>query len=1140
MATDIPSTLSKPEATLVIVEHTPESGLGLKIRGGNSNQAHNIRDIHDRLTSNSAVSQEGNNMRKPTESLYVGDLTTIGSGSTPDSCPKPNPPSGPSMSTQLDITPESNSLVELKVEDDVFSDNSKDLRELSLIQSADMTTTTITFTSIDEYEAQMLKDLDACSSDDGARRLFYTRSPSNHYGNLTFEGTSNNYSRPIRLEGKQSQLRVKRDEALSQREQVYYVVLCLMLDQDIEGIDQMFIGKLKIDLGPPPEKGEVSIVRVLLRYQAGPNLIVELCQKGKTTPGSILLCYVELSQSPPNVVSYDCILPRFTLPRRAFNIQHNISVGSRDTLAPATIFRVAISASGSHAATLAKTGEKMFLDLWELRLSEATSTVTFPYTHTVSSAHAAIEILTGYPKNPKLTLSWDGSQIVVYRVLGSSPDTSYLFEYPRDIHQQSHNQQVSLSLQLSKRHNQYPGLQSLSGEAMFVNISTAELGDISERFVACEQSGFSVFKTTESWEMLYHIPTLRCSTFSGYHQVMSAAVGGILALQTSPYQISIWDLASGTPKHLIETTREIRNNLLSSTGETLAVDIGRTLLLYSATSGALLQRHHISSEEWLGFIDGDRYIYGCDPYQPPHNYFMADIGDPFLSKKYIMPLLSTDQNVRDIITGGDWQGTNIKSTLVAYHHGSNLEVSYLEDLPSSTEDEFQCTRECILDVSEVPEIVIGSEVSYPGGIITTQASDHGLLKNISLYIRFKDGKMRQYWWVSSRFHLQEKCSQFTTVYEKSTLLCLSIWRLPRSSQDELELLFYWELNGVNTAHTLSTCSHGGNPTLSTSGGNVRLYEGTSRVALDVKVLFKTIYRIDTSNEMQCYAASEAVFKYIRSFANYYPVPGDHSVSLISKICKARDKFNHERVSLVLKKLLQTDNSNNTISWIPLRIYSKRSNPVGIILEKARVDPTVIEMAHIIIEYCLNKARELDDITYILYLLEYMDELTTRYADVALQITRGFGYIRCHDREFVIKNHKIAHPPTFRRFWALNNLRIYECWNPILQVHLNDKGFDAFNDTFTEEVFVAPVNLLWSFVPKALIPCNEFPLGDPHQTTTWLLSLYHAILFNMNPFSHVYIRPRFYKLEIIDNPAIEAVIQYKWYVSIGQRLSCELE
>ncbi|KAF9585560.1 hypothetical protein BGW38_001790, partial [Lunasporangiospora selenospora] len=47
-----------------------------------------------------------------------------------------------------------------------------------------------------------------------------------------------------------------------------------------------------------------------------------------------------------------------------------------------------------------------------------------------------------------------------------------------------------------------------------------------------------------------------------------------------------------------------------------------------------------------------------------------------------------------------------------------------------------------------------------------------------------------------------------------------------------------------------------------------------------------------------------------------------------------------------------------------------------------------------------------------------------------------------------------------------------------------------------------------------------------QATTWSQAFYHYLLFNMYPFSHVYIWSRFYNLEILDNPAIGAVIQYK--------------
>ncbi|KAG0043084.1 hypothetical protein BGZ83_011867 [Gryganskiella cystojenkinii] len=44
---------------------------------------------------------------------------------------------------------------------------------------------------------------------------------------------------------------------------------------------------------------------------------------------------------------------------------------------------------------------------------------------------------------------------------------------------------------------------------------------------------------------------------------------------------------------------------------------------------------------------------------------------------------------------------------------------------------------------------------------------------------------------------------------------------------------------------------------------------------------------------------------------------------------------------------------------------------------------------------------------------------------------------------------------------------------------------------------------------------------------WWKVLLHLVIHQVQPSSHIYIRPHYYKLDMLDNPAIEALIQYKW-------------
>ncbi|KAF9585549.1 hypothetical protein BGW38_001887 [Lunasporangiospora selenospora] len=822
----------------------------------------------------------------------------------------------------------------------------------------------------------------------------------------------------------------------------------------------------------------------------------------------------------------DCILPAVPSPRKAFHICHGVGRNSRGLQIPATVLCVDISVSGSHAATLSQIGKRAFLDLWELRLPEATSKDTYPFSHTTSNAYSVIDI-DAREWDTKLSVSWNGSQIVVHKTQHFFPGAVAVFDYPGSPpRQESPKQLIPLQLEPSNRHIQCTTLQSFGGDVGFTYLSAYRWGDDSERLVACDQKGFSVFKTAGQWEMLYYIPVSRRLNALTDTRVASAAAGGILTLEISPHSLMIWDIASKTPIQFIDTTHWIRKHFLSSTGETLAIVTEKALLLYSTKSGDLVQRLNMPSDEWHGFLEGDRKIYGSSFHQRKRSYFIADTSNISRSKEPIVSLLDLNHIAQDIKVEGERKGSNTESAVVACYQGSVFEVSYLDDTPTGTKNESRCTTDCASNICKVPEVLYGEEVDYPGGTFVVQMNNRNPSKNMKMDILFKDGGLRQYKWRATSCYLQAKVSQLVVIDEVKYIRYLRVWRLPQSSQEDLELLFYWDQYCINEVHRLSACSHGGNLTLNTMEGSIQLYSGISFIPEDAGVIFESLTRLALEREDQFDEISDSTIKYLCSFVNYYPVPDDHSESLMSKLCSIQDNANIVSVSLFLKRLLQSNTTNTTNSWVPLKAYSRGANPLMIVLSKAKTDPAAMEIARILIEYTLDKAKEANDISYILYLVECMDDLLARHTDLALRVTRGFSYIQYHDRTFIVNNHKIAFPPALHQFWTPNERKIYQCRNPVLQTDLAVEEHDPLNVNFTEEVFVAPVNLLWSFAPKVRTPCSEFPGPYPNQKTTWAQAVYCAMLFCMNPFGHVYIRPRFYSLEILYNPAIEAVVQYK--------------
>ncbi|KAF8953894.1 hypothetical protein BGZ52_007421 [Haplosporangium bisporale] len=88
--------------------------------------------------------------------------------------------------------------------------------------------------------------------------------------------------------------------------------------------------------------------------------------------------------------------------------------------------------------------------------------------------------------------------------------------------------------------------------------------------------------------------------------------------------------------------------------------------------------------------------------------------------------------------------------------------------------------------------------------------------------------------------------------------------------------------------------------------------------------------------------------------------------------------------------------------------------------------------------------------------------------------------------------------------------------------------DMIECLFSEKIFVAPFDLLWS-VEKPPEDHNLSYVRTNLQPMAWRRVLLHLFLRQITPFqkSPTYVYPHYYKLNMLNNPAIEALIQYKW-------------
>ncbi|KAF9579921.1 hypothetical protein BGW38_003617, partial [Lunasporangiospora selenospora] len=768
---------------------------------------------------------------------------------------------------------------------------------------------------------------------------------------------------------------------------------------------------------------------------------------------------------------------------------------------------------------------------------------TRPYPATTSVAHRCVGPGDGNGGHTQISVSWDGSQVALYAGYETCVAPFQLFTFD------NHNDHMGIGphlgqgsqlpniLSRSTRHSRCHTLVLFQGDARFTNLATPNWNDDTERFIACDGQNFCVFTTAGEWKMHYCIQISSGLAWRmSYNTIHTAAQGVFVSCQT-PYQLSVWDLASGKRLYFIDSTHEILYYSVSSDGRTIAVATMNTLLQYSADSGVLFQRSSLPYLFIEGFLKGDTQFYARE-IQTSHEFWIVDANNHSRQRKILLPNW-LPPSICDINPSRQWQGACTHSTLVACHHGSALEVSFIEDVTSELDVEPLCIAECSSEGHELLELRGELELPLPGRVCKLRTGNDGDSRKLVVDIKFDDGQSNRLWLLATSFYFVEKTSRIVMVRLSDQNIRCSVWRLPQSSDKELEMEFYWSknltffqqailelgwANDSNRRYSVRSCCHERTLTLNIDGNAIQLSEGKGWAPGLVGTFSYSMSYLFYIDQLGSEDASKAAFRYMYSHINKYPMPKEHLNSIMSSICMYWTSKNHDCFKKGLSKLLQIRSEN---SWVPREVYSNGSNPVGIMLKKAQKEPQALAAIRLLIDHCAKMARNEKDITYILFLLECLDDLVLQYPDLALRATRAFAYVKWIDRAIITNNCKITHPPTLRPIWKSSPPKIYQCKNPILQPHYTKENPDPLNTDFQEDVFVAPVNLLWTFVQNPRNQCTEHPEINPGLLMTWVKTIYHLVFMHLNPFSHVYIRPRNYSLEVLDNPAVEAVVLYKW-------------
>ncbi|KAF9973953.1 hypothetical protein BGZ75_000990, partial [Mortierella antarctica] len=260
---------------------------------------------------------------------------------------------------------------------------------------------------------------------------------------------------------------------------------------------------------------------------------------------------------------------------------------------------------------------------------------------------------------------------------------------------------------------------------------------------------------------------------------------------------------------------------------------------------------------------------------------------------------------------------------------------------------------------------------------------------------------------------------------------------------------------------------------------------------------------------------ESVLRYL---INCIRPSSKHPESSLVSLCRAWTLENGACIKDIVTKLLPLER----VTWIPHMSSSKSKDPLAILLLKTRRWPAASRIVKIFTRYCTHHATRTSDPSFLAPVFASMSDLMKLLPGYARGFLTEVSYMPTKQRSFILRNHIIAEPPkVFLRFWKSKKESLAEAKNPILQTHVAPAKSDHKNDEFHQELFIASFNMLWNYKEDP-----QFKMARMIGITWWKM-LYHLLTLKLRLRTHTYIECHNFTLEVFDNPAIAALVSYKW-------------
>ncbi|KAF9953733.1 hypothetical protein BGZ72_005196 [Mortierella alpina] len=854
-----------------------------------------------------------------------------------------------------------------------------------------------------------------------------------------------------------------------------------------------------------------------------------------------------------------------------------IRVGAQSTNAennPISIDAYDFSDSGDYVATLYFTTGKAHLDVWDLRASSESLSTDNSQAITTPRAHISFPVaseLTTYDALCKaelnVSISSVGSQVVMGYVVECKD------AIPLSIYRCSPTAPVDGDVyepwELNKVINTCESLRNYFGYGSFHISDLDNPKAENERYFTFNGTEFDVYSTEGEWQQLYSLslgidkdPLVRVTNTNSLRESLR---GRYFAWTGDKSGVSIWDFETGkfvTTIMIPEDSGNVRA-ALSADGSMVAISVNGSVQIHDVVSGIKMGVYKAGPRD-----DNElEVVFGRDHFMAL-NSAKSSSGDRHVDAHSIIRV--HDMEIVDthmVYWQYETEYPSSAEPVFAYSQGATLNIKRLDNILCPIEvddcgpDNFCKLESTTLDLyyntwsdqyKSSAEAIFHVEADYEyarGSYFRTLTITNGSLNaSISLGPAAKD-------YVG---FFMSASSQVVLIMNGF----LQVWHLPSITDQKFELVHveaYVEVPEVHAndiciteVSSVQACKHGRRfsvelkPTKWLRGLNGEEIKDDLEskkspmltFPTTAKNTFSTIekYRYENGivSLIDTYADSSPSIKeaVIRFLINHIRPSVAQPVSSLVILCRSWKYSNR----IIFEKIITDLLPAARITWIPDINAKKEDDPLSVLTKIAKTSPSVLGACKIIMTYCVDHAIRSRNLSFLSPLFRSMSDIMDLFPEEALEYLGRIAYIPVKRRDYILQNHIVAHSPWMRlQVWKKPLESLDQIKDPVMQLHVTAEPPRYRVDTFIRPIFMASFDALWhyNYNDNDNDNDNDDPKTDVMdeammtQRTTWRKTLYHMFLLKFYPKTHAYVKCHEFSVEFFDNPAIAALVEYKW-------------